>query len=305
MSDSTTTHSRLTGAILWFLAVLIMLAAVIYQRRTGPTYPKRGQIEIASEVENYRLIRSEETTRPARVAIPDLGPNGAGTVFYKRYPTDDPFTALEMQREEGEDGAELVAYLPAQPAAGKLEYYLEIEGAGGRQRIPTLGEGVGGDDNILIRFKDPVPTPLLVSHVMFMFFSVLIGMRAGLAAIVAPGNMRKLSWITLTGLTIGGMVLGPFVQKYAFGEYWTGFPWGYDLTDNKMLIMFLAWMVACSTVGLRPKKKEGVGRVVVVAAAVVMTAVYMIPHSMRGSELDYSAVDSGVDPAEAIGTSDQ
>jgi hypothetical protein len=36
-----------------------------------------------------------------------------------------------------------------------------------------------------------------------------------------------------------------------------------------------------------------------------MTGVYMIPHSMRGSELDYSAVDAGVHPSEAIGTSDE
>ena len=42
--------------------------------------------------------------------------------------------------------------------------------------------------------------------------------------------------------------------------------------------------------------------VVVVAATVVMMAVYLIPHSMRGSELDYSAVEQGVDPADAIRT---
>lgn len=306
MSDSTKKHSRLFGAFLWFLAVLIMFAAVIYQRRTGPTYPKRGTVEVGAEVQPYRLIRSEETIRPARVSIPDPGPSGSGTVYYKRYPTDDPFTALEMEREDGEDAPELVAYLPPQPAAGKLEYYLEIEGPGGQQRIPSVGEGAAGnEDNLLIRFKDPVPAPLLIAHVVFMFFSVLIGMRAGLAALLAPSNMRRLAWITLTGLTIGGMILGPFVQKYAFGEYWTGFPWGYDLTDNKTLIMFIAWLVACSTVGLRPKNKEGVGRAVVIAAAIVMTGAYLIPHSMRGSELDYEAVDRGVDPSEAVGTSDR
>ena len=49
--------------------------------------------------------------------------------------------------------------------------------------------------------------------------------------------------VHLTG-AIGGMILGPIVQKYAFGEYWTGFPYGGDFTDNKMLIMWLAWAIA-------------------------------------------------------------
>ena len=41
------------------------------------------------------------------------------------------------------------------------------------------------------------------------------------------------------------------------------------------------------------------------AAALVMTAVYLIPHSMRGSELSYEALDAGVDASEAVGTADE
>jgi hypothetical protein len=40
------------------------------------------------------------------------------------------------------------------------------------------------------------------------------------------------------------MILGPVVQKFAFGEYWTGFPFGTDLTDNKTLIAFIGWIIA-------------------------------------------------------------
>lgn len=104
-------------------------------------------------------------------------------------------------------------------------------------------------------------------------------------------------------MTIGGMILGPLVQKAAFGEYWVGFPWGIDLTDNKTLIMWLAWLAACLVLRLRPRQKFA-GRIAVAAAAVVMTAVYLIPHSLRGSELDYSQVDRGVPASEAIGTGD-
>ena len=39
----------------------------------------------------------------------------------------------------------------------------------------------------------------------------------------------------------------------------------------------------------------------VVVAAIVTVVVYLIPHSMAGSQLDYEAVDRGVAPEDAIG----
>ncbi len=48
------------------------------------------------------------------------------------------------------------------------------------------------------------------------------------------------------------MILGPIVQKYAFGELWTGIPFGWDLTDNKTLIAFLFWILAV----IMNRKKE-------------------------------------------------
>ena len=53
---------------------------------------------------------------------------------------------------------------------------------------------------------------------------------------------------------------------------------------------------------MKPKPKEAIGRIVVLVAAVVMTGVYAIPHSMQGSELDYSKIEEGVSPEDAIGT---
>jgi hypothetical protein len=135
-----------------------------------------------------------------------------------------------------------------------------------------------------------------------MFFAMLIGVRAGLAAIFSPEPMRRLAWVSLAVMTAGGMILGPIAQKYAFGAFWTGFPFGYDLTDNKVLIMWLVWVAACAVVGLRPKRHERVSRSAVTLAALVMLVVYVIPHSAQGSELDYEQLDRGVPASEAIET---
>lgn len=289
---------------LWVLAVLIMVSAVFYQRTTGPTYPFRGDFVAGGKSHKYRLIRSQETTHKARVVLPDPGDSSEMTKFeaklhHKRYPTDDSFTVEPLVREPIKEGFEWAAYLPIQPSAGKMEYYVTLDVEGESFRIPSEGQ-----DNIVLRYKDPVPGAILWPHIIMMFFSVLIGMRAGLAAIFGTDDMRKLSFIALGGMTAGGMILGPIVQKFAFGEYWTGFPFGGDLTDNKMLIMWVSWLIAVGTIGTREKKNEKVSRTLVLCAALVMTVVYLIPHSMRGSELNYTKVDQGVNPTEAIGTGD-
>ncbi len=293
------THPRWLGGLLWGAAVVLMLAAGVHQRRTGPTYPIRGEVTVGAESYAYRLLRSQETTERARIAIPQPGAEATGTLSYRRYPTDDAFEAVELEPEPWQKGPALAGYLPIQPPAGKMEYYVELQTAEGPVRIPEAGSE---EPTIILRYKGPVPAAILIAHVAGMFFSMLIGMRAGLGALFAPGDIRSLSRLTLIGLTAGGLVLGPFVQKHAFGEYWTGFPRGYDLTDNKTLIMWIVWVLAVLVLGKKAKRIAGMGRIAVVVAALVMTAVYLIPHSMRGSELDFAALDAGVAASEAIGT---
>ncbi|MHC4419030.1 MAG: hypothetical protein ACYS1E_00395 [Planctomycetota bacterium] len=306
-------RSRLAGFSLWLLAIILMAAAVVYQRTTGPTYPKWGSFSVGGETFDYELIRSQETTRAAVVLLPDPGPSVSGTLSWRRYPLKEPFTATPLRRDAmrviaaaeaarrerlaTELQGKLFAAMAKQPAAGKLEYYIVLDTSAGSLRIPQRD-----DENIVMRYKDPVPAGILIPHIVFVFLAVLTGMRAGLSALVQPGTVRRYAWVALTGMTIGGMIFGPIVQKYAFGTFWAGFPRGCDLTDNKMLIMWLAWIAAVSAIGLRARPREGPGRVVVILAAIVMMVVYLIPHSMSGSELDYTKLEQGVPAREAIGT---
>jgi hypothetical protein len=76
------------------------------------------------------------------------------------------------------------------------------------------------------------------------------------------------------------LIMGPLVQKYAFNELWTGVPYGWDLTDNKTLIAFLAWLIAYWV----SRKQES--RIAIIAAMVVTIVIFSIPHSLFGSQLD-------------------
>ncbi|MEO1021610.1 MAG: hypothetical protein AAFW89_03630 [Bacteroidota bacterium] len=268
---------------------------MIYQRSTGPTYEYKGHLENGGERYKYELIRSHETTGGAKIELPSVGNvEYNASLNYKRYQTKDTVTSIDFKLDENN---QFVAQLPVQPAAGKMEYFITGSIDGVAFNIPEKGK-----DNIVLRYKDPVSDFILVPHVTLMIIVIIFGIRAGLSALFDHDTMRRWTVIAFSAMTVGGMILGPLVQKSAFGEYWTGFPFGGDFTDNKMLIMWIVWALALAIIGFKPKKKETVSKIAVLSAAVVMTVVYLIPHSMGGSTLDYDKVDMGIDPKEAIKT---
>jgi len=208
------TAPRWLKIVLWLVAGALMLSAVEYQERTGPTMELRGEFEVGGVEQEYELIRSGNSYEDARITVPGAGGQVTGTLHFKRYRTTDEFTAVPLVAE----GDELAARLPRQPAAGKLEYFLLLETPSGEERIPA-----DTANNVIIRFKDRVPVQILVPHIVFMFFALLVGLRTGLSAIFTPQDMRKLAWVTLGLMTVGGLILGPVVQKLAFENSGLGF----------------------------------------------------------------------------------
>ena len=176
-----------------------------------------------------------------------------------------------MTEEKG-----LFADIPQQPPAGKLQYYIEVTDNSGTRELLK-------EQPVVIRFKGAVPGSILLPHILIMFIAMMFSTAAGLAAVFRMPVFKKYGIWTLILLAAGGMILGPLVQKYAFGALWTGIPFGWDLTDNKTLIAFIFWILA---VLLNRKKDKPL---VTVLAAFILLLVYSIPHSLFGSELDYSS----------------
>jgi hypothetical protein len=281
---------KAVAVALWLAAVVTMVSAAVWQRTTGPTYPRRGHASVAGQELRWRLARSAVSGEPFLVSV--QAPEGtSGRVRYRRFPTSDPFTDVEMKRE----GGALAALLPSQPPAGKLEYAVVLSASGTETHLPP-------DGPVVMRFKGDVPAGVLVPHVTMMFFGMLIGVRAALAALLSRAEARRYAWVTVVLIGIGGLLLGPIVQKHAFGAYWTGWPFGEDLTDNKTLAMWLAWVVALAVLSRRREPADRVARAAVALATVVMLAVYLVPHSLRGSQLNYDKVQKGAAAAGAVET---
>jgi len=259
-------------AILWFIAAAITLASVVYQRMTGPTYPVSGSIKVAEKIVKFRLLRSHDSTADAKMLLYVPDAKITGEIMWRRYKSHDDWTAEKLKR----NGENLVMSIPKQPAAGKVIYRISlIDSAGNRYNLTH--------EPVIIRFKGEVPLFALIPHIILMFISMLLAARSGLEAIVKGDNAFRLSVWTAGLLFVGGIILGPIVQKYAFNFFWAGWPVGHDLTDNKTAVAMIFWIVA-----VWRARNQAKGRIWIIIAAAALLLVYLIPHSVLGSELDYS-----------------
>jgi len=267
--------------LFWILAFVITAASAIYQRVTGPTYPLTGSARIDSASIAYRLDRSHGGEGDHEVSLVTGTPAVAGRLEWKRHNTDDGWSEVPMVFSDGA----LRASLPHQPPAGKLDYRVRLRQGTAEALIPATG-------GVVIRFRGDVPLFIHITHVIAMFGAMLLSTRTGLETCNAQPRYRRLTYWTIGFLAAGGMILGPIVQKYAFGAFWTGWPFGYDLTDNKTLIALVAWIVAAVAI---PRVRNP--RWWLLSAAVVVLVVFLIPHSVLGSELDYRALDTQQPPS--------
>jgi len=115
---------------------------------------------------------------------------------------------------------------------------------------------------------------------------MLLSTRTGLEFFNPDPHFKRLMYWTIAFLAFGGLVMGPIVQKYAFDAYWTGWPFGSDLTDNKTFLGLVGWVVA-----LLALKRSQSPRIWALGASIFLFIIYLIPHSVLGSEIDYRKLD--------------
>ena len=252
-------------SVYWILAVVITLVLSIYQRMTGPTYPKRVTVELNGESYKVKLPRSG-VQHDEVVTLKDIPAGAELQLHYRRYPTKDDYTTVDFTWSDGQ----WQAALPVQPVAGKLQYYLTVN-----------GQKYLADEPVVIRFRNDVPAGILIPHILLMFGAMLFAVYMLLLVVTGKPYRRWLK-ITMGTLFVGGFILGPLVQHAAFGPWWTGFPYGTDLTDNKTLLSFLVFLAALATLRWKCNKW------VVCLAVLFMVVIFSIPHSALGSEYDYT-----------------
>ncbi len=267
---------KLQSVSYWVIALLAAALLLVYQMVTGPTYPVSARAVVHGHEIKARLPRSYDGNDDAKILVPRPDPAITGMIEFRRYRSHDDWTAEPLEW----DGEKLIGRLPHQPPAGKVAYKITLEGAGGDPVALTPGE-------VVLRFRGAVPNAIVIPHVLGMVLAVLLAVRAGLEALVRGRAVFPLAVGTTVALVVGGLVAGAIMQKAAFGEYWTGWPVGHDLTDSKTLVVAIFWLIAVWRTA-----KNRASRGWVLAASLLTLVIWLVPHSVLGSELDYTQLES-------------
>jgi hypothetical protein len=278
--------SPMRTVLLWAAALLFTLGSLTYQDRTGPTYPLEGTLQTAKGPVHFKFLRSEVIGTDLDIMLADPVPAGVtATVKYRRYKSADEWATMPMEAGQftftrrGVTGqvTGIGARLPSlKERAGKYEFFVYVNDGSGEPISVTR------DVPIYARYKADVPTSVLIVHVFVIFLSMLFAMRTVLEAAI-DGQFKWMLWTTIVSLVLGAFVLGPIVQQYAFGVLWAGVPFGWDWTDNKVLVELAFWALA-----LYLNRGDRRNRAVVFLAGLVTLIVYFIPHSVFGSEYNYT-----------------
>ena len=256
--------------VTWTIAILITISAAIYQKTTGPTYPLAIKTSLNNKPIKFKLTRSATIEKGCKITVPIFSNITNANLVYRKYPGNYKFDTIKMKL----DSVSFYASLPIQPAAGKLEYYICLLNKNNELVNTKLTPAI-------IRFKGDVPALYLIPHILFMFLAMLLSTLTALQIIFKTGKYKRTATYTIIFLFLGGLIFGPIVQLYAFNDAWTGWPFGYDLTDNKTLIAFIIWIVAYLLYIFKNKKWA------IIVASIVLLSIYTIPHSAFGSEYNY------------------
>lgn len=257
-----------------FGSFLISFFILLFQRTTGPTYPVEKNLKIDNKTYTFILPRSANNDKELQITIPKIK-NFSAYIKYRKYRYDTEFE----NRSFTENQDNLIVNISPLPAAGKYEYFIFYYDKD-NQRVINVN-----DEPVIIRFKNKVPKFLVIIHILFVFAGFFTSNIAGLHSIFFAEKLniiKKFSIITLIFLFAGGFIFGPIMQKIAFNVWWSGFPFGIDLTDNKFLISFLTWLICF----FRFSKTQNKNYIILSFCLTIL--VFLIPHSLIGSEYDFS-----------------
>ncbi len=247
--------------------------------------------DLVSEEQGLRVYHRTVTEKvgpgqPALRARIDPVQRAALVVRWTSPPSNEigarPLVEIEKGIYEG--------FLPEFAKGTKLKYWITASNVDGTKvRIP-MDPGKFG----VLKYKGEASKIAIGAHVVFMFGAFFFMVMSFLAAIeILRGRedkknaVRAARWAIVSSF-IGGWPLGFLLNHQTFGTLWEGFPFGYDVTDNKTQLIFVFWLASLllvrgSFIG-KGEEKDLLGRkafaLAIAACFVVSVALFIIPHSI-------------------------
>jgi hypothetical protein len=275
---------RLTARIvigLVLTVVLLGLAKRLSTRRPHDAVVERGELRM----EHTTVTEQVGPGGPVVSVAVRPGSGVAAAVLYK----EGAAGALRRIEMIAAGEGRWDANLPALEKGARVFYALDIHRDGASvARIPEDEQSF-----LLVKYKGTASNAVLVLHVLFMFGAFFFMVQALWSAVGIlrgsegkGGAVNSARWVLICSF-IGGWPLGFVLNYQAFGVFWEGYPFGYDITDNKTQVMFLFWLVSLLLVrGSFLGRGEGADRlgargfaIAVIVSFFVSLLLFIVPHS--------------------------
>jgi hypothetical protein len=269
------------------VGIILTLALLAVARRLSTNRPREIVVERGGRTIVHRTV-FEQVGPGEPVVILEIEPaEGAGAFLLHATSEDGDPAESPMVRN---DGGIWEGRLPERRKGEWVHYAFRAALPGDDSvRIP-----IEPDSFFLLKYKGKITPVVLLLHVILMFgaFFFMVQSFWGALALFRGGGSKSSAVRFVRGVMIttfvGGWPIGFILNRQRFGPVWEGFPFGYDVTDNKTQIIFLFWVV---TVLLVRGSFFGAGEArdtvgprgfawAVIASFIVSLALYMIPHSL-------------------------
>ncbi len=260
------------------LALTILMLGIA--RRISTRHPTDHSAEAGGITLSHRTVTEDFGDGP-RIDMKATSTEGLVAIVFYSQVDGGPYTADSLSRMP--DG--FSAILPVLEKGKRWYYHIKAyQSEKERAKFPP------GPDQF-IKFKGHVPAYILVPHIFCMFATIFFGLLTVISSINAvkgkadiKQSVRYLLWTVIFAF-IGSFPLGYIVAYLAFGQGWSGIPIGWDITDNKTVILFLFWLV---TFILARKGLKGERMVIskkaymslVLTSLIVTFIAFVIPHSI-------------------------
>jgi len=271
----------------YIAAFLITIVIFAVARRLSYNRPVLVSADFAGAKLSHITVKEQVGPGEPLLILETELPDGAEPQIIYRERGDSPVSRVRML--ESSRGV-WEAPLPELRKGRVLEYAFEVPLEGqDHPRLPSESERF-----LKLKYKGDISKTVLVLHIFFMFAAFYFMVLAIMSAIRILlkkegkyGTIRLMRWVILLTF-IGGWPLGFILNQQRFGVAWEGFPFGYDITDNKTQLVLFSWLVTASLVRGsvlgRGDRSDLIGPVGLAWAVVTSTAVtlllYLVPHSL-------------------------
>ncbi|UCH88597.1 MAG: hypothetical protein JSV49_10135 [Thermoplasmata archaeon] len=145
---------------------------------------------------------------------------------------------------------EFQAIIPGQSPLSEISYYISATDKNDQMTLlPKYAPNTIISFTVLSSRGEAYPL-LLITHVIFIVGAIIFVIASGYYGVrylrTGKGINKciQMSGITTGMVFIGGFPLGFALAYQVFGTPWTGVPFGWDITDNKTLVIFLFFAIS-------------------------------------------------------------